>query len=255
MSFNMLATQYTKFNTALHGGATPGCKETAAQRDARYAMNQDRLAHLDADVLLLQEHDVACALPPEYQGYGVHATVERREEGCSVAFSSKDAGALPVCACYRTLDLGEGKTAAIARTPGLTYVSVHLKGGPGSVPIRNEQVRWLLANVPAACGGDPVLIAGDMNEAAPDEPVTGSSEPSLSALFASQGFRRIPYAGYSGLNGGMTVPLAIDHVYVRGMDDVDVRVTLPYQPACPWAPEARVGSDHVPLVISLTPRT
>jgi endonuclease/exonuclease/phosphatase family metal-dependent hydrolase len=234
VTFNMLSHGYTKHNSAVHGNGPARSLESVAQRDRRRALNAALVASVDADVLLLQEHDEDVSLP-HYSSTITRAFVDGRSEGCSVAVKDGSGGGGIIA--QWTLDLGDGKTAASALVHGVWFTSVHFKGGPGSEPMRREQAARLVARLSPT---GPAVIAGDFNDTDPDSTVGSVLGPE---------WKRVPYEGHSGLNGGMTVPLAIDHVYVRDLEGATAAPMLP--PKQPWLDDVVCGSDHVPIVVTL----
>jgi endonuclease/exonuclease/phosphatase family metal-dependent hydrolase len=191
---------------------------------------------LDVDVLLLQEHDLACSVPG--YSFGVHAFTDGRWEGCSVLFRDAPTSTFRTF----TVDLRHGKTAAVAEMDGVVFVSVHLKGGPGTEEDRRAQMALLLKALPAE---GPCLIAGDMNDTDPDA--------TFGALLAAARFKRAPYDGFSGFNSALTTPLVLDHMYARQVTVVDVH--LPYALENPWLSDATSGSDHAAVVAEVWPRS
>jgi hypothetical protein len=245
-TFNMLARPYTKFNKALHGASGP--LETLEQTAARHALNIELLRGIDPMFALLQEHDRE--LHPSVLGAtaSVCAFVEGRSEGCSVLAFEGHSGIGGVTLRHTwTLDLGEGKTAAFALvnvkkaswTFPLLLVSVHLKGGPDSGPVKVKQITAVLAQVPPEV---PCVLAGDMNETDPAAVFGG--------LLKDAGFTHVEPTGPTGLNSPMTVQLTIDHVYTRGLAEVKM-APMAWVPREPWGPGAVVGSDHVPVVFDI----
>ncbi len=233
MTFNMLAHPYTKFNQAFHKNPD-GVLETAAQRAERYLLNLQTIEARAPPVLLTQEHDVALAVT----GYttGASAYVESRTEGCSVLFRDGTPIAAAPKRC-RTLDLLEGKTAVVVTVFGFaTFVSLHLKGGPGSRPVKLAQLRKVLEAVE---GLGPTVIGGDFNE---------TDVSVFAELMGSADFHCVQYEGASGLGTDLMTPLALDHVYVRDVHAVSLAAVR--APANPWLPGAVIGSDHVPLVLT-----
>jgi endonuclease/exonuclease/phosphatase family metal-dependent hydrolase len=249
-TFNMLARPYTKFNKALHGASGP--LETADQTAARYALNMQVLEDIGPMFALLQEHDRE--LHPVTQLHAassVCAFVEGRSEGCSVLAFKKHGSAGTLQHTW-TLDMGEGKTAAFAfaevniegvATFPLLLVSVHLKGGPDSGPVKVKQITAVLAQVLSQVPPDvPCVLAGDMNET---DPAAVFVE-----LLKEAGFKHLEPKGPTGLNSPMTVQLTIDHVYTRGLAEVKA-APMVWVPREPWGPDAVVGSDHVPVVFDI----
>jgi hypothetical protein len=240
VSYNLLSHGYTKFNQALHGQSTP--VESHDQMAARRRREQDLVAALNPAVLLLQEHDHDFAVA----GYrrGVRAFVDGRTEGCSVLLA--DAVAAEMDTSF-TVDLGDGKSAAVGLVGGVWFISCHLKGGPGSEGAKKRQVGTILRALRVAAGDTFYAVwAGDMNETAPGE------------LFgeecAGAGFTLLDPVGPTGLTSRMDTALALDHVLLHGLPRGAVTVELPLVPdtKTPWAPDATQGSDHVPVVIRVS---
>ena len=236
LSFNLLAHPYTKFSASFHRSPDGGVLESAAQQVTRYARNEVIISTLTPDVLCTQEHDREFVIPDYTEG--VSAYVEGRSEGCSVLFRTGSELSRKPRRTW-TLDLTEGKTAAFAHVPGHgVFVSVHLKGGPGSEATRRKQLAMVLQALPLEA---TVVICGDMNETKPDK------------LFAEQlalhGLRRVPYDAWSGMTSDFSAPLALDHVFVRV--SAHATATVMGHPKDPWASDATCGSDHVPLLVYL----
>lgn len=247
VSWNLLSHKYTKFNKALHGQAGP--LESVEQQDTRIARIHAMIHDLDADVLLLQEHD-SCVPIPGYRR-GVRAFVEHRPEGCSILVADRCRWGVEGAV---TLDLSEGKTAAIARWGSAWLVSCHLKGGPESAPVKRAQVQLIVdalrqhhALLCAHGGPTPmhVVWAGDMNDTAPGD--------TFGDTLAEAGLVLVPPVGCTGLTSDMRTQLTLDHFIVsREIADGPrgVRLSLPLapDPRGPWAPGSAQGSDHVPVV-------
>jgi endonuclease/exonuclease/phosphatase family metal-dependent hydrolase len=172
--------------------------------------------------------------------YKASAAVEDRDEGCAMLSNT------PFVTTFG-VDIGDGKTAVGATTDtGLTFASLHLKGGPGTEGAKRAQIARVLEFVgsEARC-----VIGGDMNDTNPDG--------SFGDLMSAAGFRRIAYAGASGMTSDFSKQLTLDHLYVRGIARVEpVPLLVPgtgetISPGSPWRPEALVGSDHIPVVFEL----
>lgn len=239
VSYNLLSHGYTKFNQALHGQPTP--LESEEQLATRRRRELDTIAAVSPAVLLLQEHDTDFAIP----GYnrGVRACVDGRTEGCSVLLADSCPHGMDTSF---TIDLGDGKSAAVALVGGVWFVSCHLKGGPGSGHAKKRQVASILCALGKEAGrAYSAVWAGDMNETAPGD------------LFgeecAAAGFTLMDPVGHTGLTCAMDVALTLDHVMVHGLPRASVSIELPLAPDArtPWAAGAEQGSDHVPVVIRI----
>jgi hypothetical protein len=237
VSFNALAHGYTKFSTEHHSGpgAPPRSLESEAQRLQRYAKNQNVLGALRPDYLLTQEEDFDGPALPGFQ-YCASVALFDRTEGCVIRSRVN-----PILHSVG-VDLGEGKTAVVAfLRSGLTLISAHLKGGPGSDPVKVAQVRRILTFVPPV---GPAIFGGDFNSTNPEEVLGGVLGPA--------GFTHVPNEHPTGLTSDLSTPLILDHFFIRG-DFTAVAAPVIQTPASPWLPGAVVGSDHVPLLITLGP--
>jgi endonuclease/exonuclease/phosphatase family metal-dependent hydrolase len=221
-TFNMLSHGYTKYQTQ------DGQVETEEQQRRREERNGVLIQKLDADVLFLQEHDRDLSI----EGYPFSARAfVGKWEGCSVLFRKPPAVALHT----RTVGIGYGKSAAIADMDGTVFASVHLKGGPDTKDARKMQVAMLLHALPPT---GPCIIAGDMNDTAPEE--------TFGDLLGAAGFKRTAYDGFSGFSSDLNTPLAIDHMFARGVTLQDVHI--PFAVENPWIAESTSGSDHAAVV-------
>jgi endonuclease/exonuclease/phosphatase (EEP) superfamily protein YafD len=183
---------------------------------------------LAPDVLLLQEHEVGVAFP----GY--------TPEGTSVLFKAT-AGPAEACRGAWQLDIGDGKSAAFAvAASGTVFVSVHLRGGPGSADAKRRQLEMVLGALSEHAG--PCVIAGDMNDVDP--------AANLDATLGTAGFVRVPPAGPTGLTSDLRTELCLDHVYLRGVK-ASAPLALPYAVENPWLPGAILGSDHAPVMLEI----
>jgi endonuclease/exonuclease/phosphatase family metal-dependent hydrolase len=245
VSWNLLYSKYTKYNSAYHGQGDmqPESPEQTAHRNH---LNALAIRALKPDVLLVQEAGLDLDIE-HYTSAGVSASVEGRREGCKVLLRSAAAGGMYAELPVRGVgvDLGHGKTAAVATLgagsrEAVTFASVHLAGGKEMTSaLKAEQMARVLANVPSE---GPCVIAGDFNDTNPE-----SGE--LGALLAGAGFTRLECAGPTGASSDLKTPLTLDHVFVRALPGTRV-ASLPFPvqvPSNPWAPEAHVGSDHVPV--------
>jgi endonuclease/exonuclease/phosphatase family metal-dependent hydrolase len=232
-TFNLLSTLYTKFSTVHHAGpsAPPRTLETPAQRDARRAAAQATIDGLQADVLCTQEHDVDFSVMGF--AYQVMVTAWDRQEGCRVLSNVPFRWSMG-------LELGEGKTAAIAcLVNGVVVVSTHLKGGPDSGPIQQAQVARILQFVPK---GSPCVFAGDLNATDPVK-VFG-------ATLEDHGLHRVPSSTLTGMNSALDTLLTLDHVFVRDLTATELVTGCVPRP--PWTDTATsTGSDHAPLLVEL----
>jgi endonuclease/exonuclease/phosphatase family metal-dependent hydrolase len=237
MTFNLLAHAYTKYAKAHHRNPTGHELESSAQRQRRRLCNAAVVAAFMPDVLCTQEHDKDL----DIVGYeaGVRASVEGRGEGCAVLFRSGSVLSQQARRTW-TVDLREGKTAAFAHLPGhAVFVSVHLKGGPDSDAVKRRQLAAVLEMLPT----EPrVVVCGEMNEPRP--------EALFADCLAAHGLKRVHYEGFSGMSSDYSVPLHIDHMFVR-QSAVVQRASVLGHPMSPWLPEASSGSDHVPLVATI----
>jgi endonuclease/exonuclease/phosphatase family metal-dependent hydrolase len=246
VTLNALAHAYTKHAAPSHGQGK-GNVESVDQRDARRQQTAEALAVLQADVVLLQEHD------HDFEAGG-HKAIRRARatrpdgqpmpEGCTIMVP--EASTLPPFDRSEGFDIGDGKSAAVAawESPNLTVGTFHLSGGPGSDSAKAAQLAAVLAVVERLATEDArVVLAGDCNCANP------GSHPSFQCLWDA-GFSAVPYDGTSGLSSDFSVALPLDHVFVRNST---AACRLPFGDACnPYGPDCKSGSDHSP-VLALIP--
>ena len=251
-SFNCLAHAYTKYSAQHHGHTASGGLESPSQRDARYRLNQELLLSLDCDVLLLQEHDVDMPPIPGYTEF--RNVLPGKTEGTSVLIRTTRLGFVPVS--VNKLDLDHGKTATLVEygeARDIVYVSAHLKGGPGSEPVQKLQMQTIMDAL--ACGDayfdreTMVVFGGDLNNTDPD----GSG---IVREWTEHGmFQHASNTAPTGWNSALTVPLTLDHVYIKYCSSEYLTytptATVVGTPTIPWLPDARNGSDHCPVVVKL----
>ncbi len=243
-TFNALAHPYTKFNSAHHGHSETAV-ETATQQTRRYELNARALAEFYADVLLLQEHDQAFVVP----GYRriMRAFVDGRSEGCSIALA--DSSPMEFLSAA-TVDLGEGKSAVIAKIAAdaacFWAVSLHLKGGRDTDDVKRSQVQRVQTTLQAlgfAKDTDTLVFAGDMNDVDPDRTFGALLRTGCNVCWHAP-------VGPTGLTSAFDKAIAIDHVFVTCDRRVEIQ-PLRHAPGSPWATDAVVGSDHVPVLFTV----
>lgn len=193
-----------------------------------------RLTEIDADVMALQEVDpeLLPALRDRFPDHGL-AFASRAGEGLAVLVR----GQAP---WSRVVPMpGQTTRAMLVRLPGgMELANVHLKwtGDP-----RPGQARPGVAQMQAVLDYRPDLIVGDMN-AFPTWPER--------TLAQEQGWREVGPEGPTCNVHARLQPL--DAVLVRG--DWEARAEpLPDLTALTPMPSAAHPSDHLPLVVTLTP--
>jgi hypothetical protein len=254
---------------------------------------EDVLAGLDADLMLLTEvcdtrrfppilkralpeRDVAVRLSARGGAYGEHLGL------------AWDQGRLELVEGPLELDevaLDPSLRPALAarlrgRTQGsidLDVIVVHLEEAPRAGPIRLEQmravVRWIAARDEARGQADTDLLLAGTVPAAEGTGPDGDELARLDAVLGKAGLRRIDgalgctrYRAF-GSSGGTLVAERADHVWARGLPELDEAV-----PVAAWlhCARARCGdltsgpgrrdasfwdvSDHCPLTLELIDR-
>lgn len=197
---------------------------------------------MDADILLLQEHDYNYNIDG-YTLYNVYVdtytlyTLYNRLEGCSIGIHNdrKDMKYVNVLSSIG-LDIGSGKSAMllhleyrdtlVSEYKKYLFVSVHLKGGPNTQNDKIAQMKYIsqfICNIKY----DYLILGGDFNDTDPT----------------------------STLYSALTVPLKLDHIYTDIDIDIErdkyISVTCPYMLSNPFI-ECITGSDHIPVLLSIT---
>jgi endonuclease/exonuclease/phosphatase family metal-dependent hydrolase len=117
-----------------------------------------------------------------------------------------------------------------------TVIAVHLRAMPRGYPERVRQYRALAQWIDewvAEAGDEDVILLGDLNTTGP-EGATEQAELAVADLILGEaGLTRLPnetgcteYWEGPGDWDGVQIPSLIDHVYVRGLDQLDTSVPL-----------------------------
>jgi len=275
MTWNILASVHTHWNSDAHGGASRTC-ETVDQRHNRHIQIVAAIHRLQPDVVLLQEVDTLF-LPLAWKhgqrlpcgsylhGYTVHQSYSPLKTGVSipqegVAILTRNGvwetdPSLKKTCLEKTRDRGWKCSLVLhARrchdhSQRACFVSVHLQWGAPSA-----QANLLRDALKAADSTVPIVLGGDFNITARElKVVHDAHRPSVDAQLAARGLRRMPsHPGQStGLTGemGLRPSNAIDHLYCsRSLKPAIKWCSVgPLAPPGqgPWTSKgANDGSDH-----------
>ena len=264
LTWNVLARQYTKYNSEFHR-ASGKLEETTQQTRARYTMAGEEIVRRGCDIVFLQECE-ARFLQPEWNwaaskllsDYHMFRCSQTVEDPGTAVLVRKDGRAAPtvstpVCVGGTKETGGVSKVATLvpvlAASRRFTAVSAHF-----AFDQKAKQRLHHADLIKDAVGNESLVLAGDFN----CEP-----GPNLEALEASSGLfgslKRIPLpeGSATGLSGDFTKQVCIDHFYVSADLPPPVGAVALAQPASPWGGKvtrpAKVSgsSDHVPVLACL----